>query len=206
MQENDQNPVGDENQIDPNPVGKSDEEQFVARKAYEEVSSDMHKFKSKLREAQARAAELEAKLKAEEEAKLKDQQQWQELYEREKAQRENIENQSRQERESYLRTVKLSALKAELGGGIKDEYLQFADIDSIDITEDGTLSSESVQFVANRFRKDHPTLVGKQSSVNITGNAAAGNVNYQVREKSVAEMTPQERMAALREIRERKFK
>lgn len=185
---------------------KETQEQYVARKAYEEVTTDMHKFKSKAKSAEAKIAELEARIKAEEEAKLKEQNEWQQLYEREKQEKQDLLSRAQQQDAEVRRMIKLSALKTELGGSVRDEYLQFADIDSIQINEDGSLSSESVQLVANKFRQDHPTLVSPVEGLNITKPAPGNNVSYREPEKTPANMSYEEKMAALRELRKEKFR
>ena len=128
METNEQNNASEQSEVQTQEEGTSTEEQkFVPATAYKEVSSDMHKFKNRYREAEAKATELEQRLKSIEEEKLKEQQRFEELYEREKAERERVEQEKNKEKELYLRSVKLSALKSELGGKVKDEYLSFAD-------------------------------------------------------------------------------
>jgi len=194
-------------QGDPNAevtAGGTQEEKdaFVRRQAYEEVSKDMHKFKDRFRDAEARAAEYEAKLKAIEEQKLKDEQKYQELYEREKNERTKAEQARESERQLYLRAVKLSALKAELGN-IKDQYLMHADIDSIEVKEDGTLSSESVHSVVNKFREEHPALIPQQSSGNITNYASPTSFNSAPKDKSLSEMSYEEKANYLKQLKNR---
>jgi predicted RNase H-like nuclease (RuvC/YqgF family) len=179
---------------------KEEKDEFVRRQAYEEVSKDMHKFKERFRDAEARAAEYEAKLRSIEEQKLKDEQRYQELYEREKTERERAEEARQQERNLYLRAVKLSALKAELGN-IKDQYLSHADIDSIEVKEDGTLSSESVHAVANRFREEHPMLIPQESGGNITNYASPTSFNSASGNKSLSEMSYEEKANYLKQLK-----
>lgn len=190
-------------QVESNPVEESNQTQesnnYVPKKAYEEVSSDMHKYKSKTREAQARINELEARIKAAEESKLRENEEWKTLYEREKAEREVAEDKRNQEKELYLKSVKLSALKSELGGRVRDEYLQFADINSIELREDGSLSSESVQLVANQFRQNHPSLIDKGPSANITSPAPSSS-GVLTEEKSINEMSHEEKLEMLKKI------
>lgn len=202
METNDQ-PNASEQEVDQTQTdSSSDEKKFVPVTAYKEVSSDMHKFKQRAREAEAKATELAERIKAIEENELKKKQQFEELYEREKAARETIENERLQEKELYLRSVKISALKNELGGKVKDEYLSFADINSIDLKEDGTLSSESVQNVANAFRQAHPGLIAKDSAVNITGTAPANGVQTEQQEKTVGQLTTEQKVALLQKMKQ----
>ena len=62
---------------DSNP--SEDSSKFVSAKAYEEVSKDMHKFKSRAKELEAAHNEVLAQLKAQEEAKLIEQNKWEEI-------------------------------------------------------------------------------------------------------------------------------
>ena len=192
----------DQERVQPVEESAPTQNDYVARKAYEEVSTDMHKYKAKLKAEAAARAEAEAKLKAIEEAKMVEQNQFQELYEREKKAREDAEVARQQEKDLYLRSVKLSALKSELGGNVKDEYLQFANVESIEIKEDGSLSSESIQSVANQFRQDHPSLVGKNESVNITNQAAASQFEKPP-EKGLNQMSWEEKARLLNEMKNR---
>ena len=200
METKDQSEASKQEEVKPAEESSQQQEGYVARKAYEEVTSDMHKFKQRAKDANARINELEARLKAEEEAKLKEQENWQQLYEREKAEREEAERIRSQERNQYLKAVKLSALKSELGGTVKDEYLQFADVESIELGEDGTLSSESVRHVANKFRHEHPSLVVRKDEANITNRSAAGDISYSEQEKTIEQMSVDEKKQKLYEL------
>lgn len=201
METNEQPNASKQEEVQPQETGESTEKKFVPADAYKEVSDDMHKFKNRFREAEAKAAELELKLKAIEENKLKEQQKFEELYEREKADKERLAAEREKEKELYLRSVKISALKNELGGKVNDPYLSFADIDGIELREDGTLSSESVQSVANKFRQEHPGLIAKDSSVNITGSPAAQGVQTEQREKTLDMMSTDEKVALLEKMK-----
>jgi hypothetical protein len=182
--------------------GESKEE-FVRRQAYEEVNKDMHKFKSRAKDAEAKAAEAEAKLKAIEEDRLKQDQKYQELYEREKKAREVEATARKKDRDLYLRGLKLSALKAELGN-VREEYLSHAAIDEIEVQENGSLSSDSVRSVANKFRQDHPTLIPTNASGNITGYASPTSFNPAANKpKSIQEMSYAEKAEYLKQLKNR---
>jgi predicted nucleic acid-binding Zn-ribbon protein len=175
--------------------------EYVRKQAYEEVSKDMHKFKSKAKDAEARIAEFEAKLKAIEEQKLKDEKRYQELYEREKQERERADSNRKKDRELYLRGLKMSALKSELGN-IKDAYLTHAAIDEIEINEDGTLSSDSVRSVANKFRQEHSQLIPSDVSGNITSFASPTSFSpTSGKVKSLNEMSYEEKARYLKQLK-----
>ena len=190
--------VVEQTQTESTPV---EESKFVSDKAYKEVSSDMHKYKSGLKEERARTAELEAKLSAIEENQMKEQKRYEELYEREKAERVKEQTERNKEKELYVRSIKVSALKDVLGGKVKDEYLSFANVDSIELKEDGTLSSESVQSVANTFRQAHPGLIAKDSAVNITGTAPANGVSTEQPPTTLGNMSTEQKIAQLEEMK-----
>jgi len=134
------------------------EESHVSKKAYEDVSKDMHKFKSKSREAEARANELEVQLKAIQDEKLAENNQWKELAERRQEELDAMMADVSNKEKRYIDTAKKAALKSELGS-IRDEYLAHADINSITLNDDGTVNTESVHEVANSFREQHSVLI-----------------------------------------------
>jgi hypothetical protein len=148
-----------------------EKEAFVSRKAYEEVTRDMHKNKQKAKELEAAYNELQSQLKAQEEQKMQEQEQWKELYQKREAELEQVRREAEQKTSQYMKSVKVSALKQELGVSIRDEYLRFANLDSITLTEEGSIDPESLRNVANEFRKEHGQLIPKQENVNITGQA-----------------------------------
>jgi len=154
---------------------ETEETKFVPKDAYEKVTSDMHKYKSKMREYEASLAKLQADLKAREEAELRDKEQYKELFERKQLEAEEARKEAQRVREQYLVTAKKSALKQELGGKVRDEYLQFADLTSIAIRDDGSIDVESVRTVANDFRKQHGQLIPQADNAQITGQAPGSN-------------------------------
>lgn len=174
-------------------------EQYVARKAYEEVTRDMHKYKSKAKEAEAAKAEYEARLKAIEEEKMRDNQQWKELYEKTKAEQDALKRQVEDRDKQFIRSVKVSALKNELGG-VRDEYLSLARVDDIEVI-DGRVNPDSLHLVANEFRQNHPQLLPQAKVPQPTGNAAPVGYTVQPKTKSLGEMSYAEKAAMLREIK-----
>ena len=180
-------------------VSKPDDtKEVVSKKAYEEVSRDMHKNKQKAKELELALNELQTQLKVQEETKMQEKEEWKELYEREKAKAEEERQKLEQEKGRYTRSVKISALKQELGGNVKDEYLGFAKLDSIVIDESGSIDADSLLSVANQYRKEHGQLISTSDGTNITGHSASNLDNFNP--KSASEMTPKERVDALTEI------
>ena len=78
-----------DNANNPNPpAGAEGKDEFVARSAYEEVSRDMHKYKTSNKELTARLNELETRVKTAEETKLQEEKRFEELYQKERETRE----------------------------------------------------------------------------------------------------------------------
>lgn len=156
----------------PQPEGKQEEpkNEFVPAKAYEEVTRDMHKYKDGLKQSQAEINELRAQLKAQEEAKMRDNEQWQEIAQRREAEMEELKTQYSQKSSRFETAVKRTALKQELGGQIKEEYLSFANLNNIHMDENGIVDVESLRQVANEFRKQHGQLIPKAVENDITGH------------------------------------
>lgn len=189
-------PEGDQQQSN----GSSQEaEKFVPRKAYEEVTSDMHKYKSQLKDMKAELEQIRAERKAQEEATLIENQKFQELYERAKQENQKLLQDLSEKEEHSKLSAKLSRLKAELGGTIRDEYLQFADLSGIVITEDGSISPDSVREVANKFRQDHPSLLPSAENLNINEKAPSiGGVQEISYEEALKKVTNQKEFDQLR--------
>lgn len=148
-----------------------DKKDFVPAKAYEEVSRDMHKFKKEREEMKAALTEMQTQLKLQEEAKMQEQEQYKELFQKRDAELEAERKRAELERSRYTKAVKISALKNELGGKVKDVYLNLANVEGIVVNEDGTVDSESVRNVANDFRKEHGQVIPQSEAANITGHA-----------------------------------
>jgi len=180
-------------------ASKQESEAFVSKKAYEEVAKDMHKFKSKAKELDATVNEYQARLKAIEEEKLIEQQQWKQIAEKRAAELEEEKRKAKETHNRYLRSLKMVELKKELGGSVRDEYLSFANLDTIDFNEDGTLNKDSLVTVANKFRQEHGQLIPKSENVSITGHAASnGEVTPP---KSLEQMSMAEKIAMLKQLK-----
>lgn len=164
------------NSVAPDDAGEQSQtnESYVHRKAYEDVSRDMHKYKQKAKELEASVNEFQTQLKAQEEQKMQEQEQWKELYEKRQAELEQYKKQAEMERNKSLQTARVSALRQEIGANVRDEYLRyFAPLDKIVVNDDGTVDKDSLREAANSFRKEHGQLLPQSDSTNITGHAAS---------------------------------
>lgn len=195
-EENKDNVAGGNEPSGSNP--KDESSKYVSAKAYEEVSKDMHKFKSRAKELEAAHNEVLAQLKAQEEAKLMEQNKWEEIAKNREAEIQQIKRDLQEKDSRFTRSVKMQALKQELGGKVKDVYLQHAELNSIGIRDDGSVDSETLLQVANKFRQEHGQLIPSDQNVNITGQAASTIDSFPA--KSVNEMTMAEKQEALNAI------
>jgi hypothetical protein len=150
---------GSANTDDKGKSGAQDE--FVPKKAYVEVSEDMHKFKNKLKETEARLNEAIEKEKSKEQEKLASEKRFQELYEAEKKRADELFSQKKVERQNFLNATKRSALLSEIGSLEKPEYVRFANLEAIEVKEDGEVELSSLKKEAERFKQEHSALLKK---------------------------------------------
>jgi predicted nuclease with TOPRIM domain len=160
------------------PQEKKDE--FVSKDAYTQVSEDMHRFKSAAREAAAKAAELEQKLANKEREEMEAKQQFEDLYKKEQSKAKQLEERLDKNNKLFKDSIKKSHLKSELGPGVKDQYLDFADINSIEIDEAGKIVADSLKAVADKFREEHPSLVGDKDAPNPNSVGSSGSPTKQL--------------------------
>lgn len=183
---------------------KSEEEKYVPKKAYEGVSNDLHKFKGKYKDAEARATELEARLKSIEEEKMLEKNQYKELFEQKTEEFEALKNDVQTKEQRYIDTAKRAALKSELGS-IRNEYLAHANIAEIQLNDDGSVNNESVLAVANDFREKHAVLIPKKSetsstSLPPTSEAPISELTPEQLKEKIADMSMDEKIKLLKSI------
>jgi flagellar motor protein MotB len=187
------------NGVDTETASKQESDGVVAKKAYEDVSKDMHKYKSKAKELEAALNEYQVKLKSIEEDKLVEEKRFKELYEKRTEELEAQKRAARDRENQYLKSIKMVELKKELGVNVRDEYLVHASVDAIEFNEDGSLNKESLVTVANKFRQEHGELIPRSSNVNITGHAASnGEVTPT---KTLDQMSMAEKIALLKQLK-----
>lgn len=149
--------------------GKSEEkDKFVPADAYSAAKEAASKTQSENEQLKARLSQLEADQKAKEREELEKKQEWEKIAQQEKEAREKAEKRLNQNDELYKRTIKKTFLKEALGGAVKDQYLEFADIDSITLDENGNVNDESLKVAAEKFREEHSQLIPSKKDPAIT--------------------------------------
>lgn len=183
-------------------TASTQESEFVSKKAYEDVSKDMHKYKSETKELRAGLNELQSMLKAQEEQKLAEANNYKTLWEKQKAELEEQKARSAQQESKFVKSLKAIELKKELGANINDAYLIHANVDAIEFNEDGTVNRETLVTVANSFRQQHGALIPKSENVNITGHAATSGVVTPT--KPISQMSKDELVAEYLKVKQSK--
>lgn len=181
-------------------ISQEPKEEFVKREAYQEVTKDMLKYKEQKKNLSAELNEYKSKLEAIEEERLRENQQYQELYEKAKSEVEQLKNSYESEKERNIRLAKMTALKQELGGDIRNEYLTHANLNGIELRDDGSLSPDSVREVANQFREEHSQLIPSKSNSQIT-NQAPSNGGLVTKEKTLSDLSYSEKAALLNSLK-----
>jgi len=140
----------------PQPVAQ---DKYVPKHAYEDVSRDMHKYKTKSKQLEAENNQLVAEKEAQEKARLEDEGRWKEIAEQESKKRLEAESKFSNLQSDFISGHKRSAVESALGGFKKSQYKQFIDLDKVEIGEDGYPTPGSVDNEVNRIRKAHPELL-----------------------------------------------
>jgi hypothetical protein len=174
-----------------------DANEFVSKKAYQDVSQDMHRYKQQLRDTKAMLSEMDAKLRAQEDEKLAEQNRFKELYEKSQQELKAQIDAAKRREEAYSESVKKSALKSELGGKIKDQYLVHADVKGITFNDDGSIDLDSVHAVANKFRQEHPGLIPTTVEADATSKASPTDRTISAGTKTPDQLTGAEAKALL---------
>tara|TARA_B100001971_G_C18266422_1_gene593066 strand:+ start:2456 stop:3079 length:624 start_codon:yes stop_codon:yes gene_type:complete len=169
---------------------ESQEEQYVSKKAYQEVSSDMHKYKQELKEKEAKLNELLAIQEAKEKEALEEQGRWEELYKQSQEKLTTLQSERDQERNKFIDYHKRNSVLQKLGGFKRDEYNKFVNIENIELREDGSIDEDSIASEIDRIRQNYPELIKSNSPTSLPKDAPMQN---EVGKKSFDQMSEVER-------------
>lgn len=165
--------------------------EVVSKDAYAKVSTDMHKFKSEAKALQAKLADIQAEQEAKDKAALEEKEQWHTLYKKAEEKLKGLETERQNERNKFVESHKINAVIQTLGGFKKPEYNKFIDSSKVEVTEDGSVDSSSVQSEVERIRREYPELLKTSNKTPLPSDAPR-----QFAQKSVKDMTADERAAA----------
>jgi hypothetical protein len=150
------------------------EKELVEYETYRRVLDQRKADQSRARELQAELDRIKAEREEAEAAKLAEQKRFEELYASERKKSEDLTARIKQAETQSALDRKRAAIKTALGGVRKDEYLSFADLDSIVILENGQLDPDTVKAAANKFREAHPELVASKETSRLPNDSATG--------------------------------
>lgn len=113
----------------------------------------------KLKTLQDQISAISQERETHQNSSLEEQKKFKDLWENERKKNAALADQFNGLTKSVSESKKRAALSRELGTVKKDEYLRFADFDSIVVGEDGEVDLDSVKDVATRFKRDHSDLL-----------------------------------------------
>jgi hypothetical protein len=147
---------------------------FVTREAYERLQADLVKYKGRFREADSKNNEYESKEKLRHEEKLLEEKKFQELFENQKKQIDELSNRISGYQNREVQAAKYSALTESLGARIPDKFLPVIPLDEIKVT-DGEVDLESVKEVAARFKTEYSEIFAPVKSKDRMGDFPSGS-------------------------------
>ena len=154
---------------------ETQKEDFVSKKAYTDVSADMHKYKNQLKETQAKLNELEAERLASEKEALAEQGKWEELYKKNQEELNAVKSERANEQDKFVDYHKKNSVLNKIGGFKRDEYNKFIDVSSINMNEDGSIDEASLELEIDRVRQSYPELLKTGSGTKLPNDAPKGN-------------------------------
>lgn len=196
----DPNKGGDNNNGD-NKGGDGKDETTIPKHRFDEVNSELQKYKKAEEKRKAEQAEAEKK-RLEDEGKIK------ELLEKEKS--EKAELQTKYERSAKANALKVEALKQ--GTVDADAVVALSNLDDVELSEDGSVNTQTVTAVIEKLKSEKAYLFGEGGSNNTTignkGGAPNGGSSQtpyfkrsQLRDSKFYEENKTEIMKAVREGR-----
>lgn len=146
------------------PKMDDDNSQYVSYETHKKLLSQRKADQAKAKDLEEKYNALLAEKQANEEQALAEQGKFKEMFEKERQQSQILQDQMREAANRELKFKKEIALKSMLGTLKKDDYLVFADINAIQLSDDGQIDIESVKEVAEKFQNDHPHLLLQESA------------------------------------------
>jgi chromosome segregation ATPase len=156
-------------------IEEAGKEEFVSKKAYGEVSSSMHKYKSELKDTRARLNELEEEKRAAEKEALAEQGKWEELYNKNQEELTAVKNERANEQDKFVDYHKKNSVLNKVGGFKRDEYNKFIDVNAISMNEDGSIDNASLELEIDRIRQTYPELLKEGSGTKLPNSAPQSN-------------------------------
>lgn len=175
--------------------------EYVDKAVYKKTAEDMLKYKSEMRSYKAQLDQIKADNEAKEKQALYEQENWKKLFQQNEEKLKQLQLERDSERDKFINAHKVNSVVQELGGFKKPEYVKFVDHAKIELDENGSLITASVQAEVQRIKQMYPELVKTNSELvkPLPSQAARG-----ASPKSIEQMTPSELAQARRELLNKK--
>lgn len=177
------------------PIEKKEE--FVSKKAYEDVKSDMFKFKTQMKEQEALLNQMRADKDLIENEKLAEQGKWEEIAQKSKLELDTMRSERNVENEKFINFHKKNSVLQEIGGFKKTEYSNFINVDNIELNDDGSVNGESMKVESDRIRQNYAELLNNSSSNKLPNEAPRAN---EIGEANPSSMNDMQKNAYFKEL------
>lgn len=134
---------------------------MVKHETYVKAVDQVKSLKAKLAEFESKLAEVNTQKELEAEEKLRAEKKTEELLALKEKELAEVKAKYSGLQTSMVSSLKQQALERELGGVLNPTYLKFADMNLIQLDEEGNVDSESLKACADKFRNEHPMLLKK---------------------------------------------
>lgn len=148
----------------------SEQQDYVSKKAYQEVSTDMHKYKQAMKELQAKLNEFEAEKEAMKRDELTKQEKWKELSDSYKKQLEKLQSERQDEKQKFVNFHKTNAFLENVPLA-KKEFIKFVNLDEIKIDDKGNIDSDNLKKISDSFKQQYPELLKVNNTSRLPSDA-----------------------------------
>jgi len=150
-------------------------EEFVSKKAYQDVSTDMHKYKTDLKETKALLNQIQAEQEAVKKEALAEQGRWEELYNSNQSELDQIKQERDSDKNKFVDYHKKNSVLQKIGGFKRDDYNKFIDVENVSMNDDGSLNEDSLMNEVDRIKQEYPELLKSASNTKLPNDAPKGN-------------------------------
>lgn len=192
--------VSDQNEVVPPNTDASQNDQTVKYDTYAKLLSQHKTNKAKLSSVTEELNTLKAERQAAEEAALAEQGKFQQMFETKSKEVEMLQAKLGDYELQNVIRIKQDALKAALPTLRKEEYLKFADINSIQIDENGVVDMDSVASVANGFKQSYGDLLSTPNANLPNGAPKDGKIGLTY--EQWLKLSAKEQMARSHEVKD----
>lgn len=127
----------------------------VSYESHKKLLDEAKNAKLKAREFEQKLAEMQAMKEKDETDKLLEQKKYQELAVKLEKENQSLKEKMEKENARIQKIVKLKALKSKLSD-VDERYISnFASFDDIQLSSDGEVDVDSLEYVAEKFKQEH---------------------------------------------------